>query len=209
MNILVNDPKTKYPECTLTGITRQQADSFGIPFASIDDQAFIFKGCNAIDLMGKMCPSDPRFREWVMVDGECQVKKTDPAAVMPFKGRFSDAGYDLTIIKPVKRFNQYTTLYDTGIQLHLPHGLYAEVVPRSSLSKSGYMLANSIGIIDNSYTGNIYIALTKIDENSPDLELPFRCCQLIFRKQVYVDIVETTSDHPTNRGAQGFGSSGS
>lgn len=208
MHIHVNDPKTNCPECTLSGITRQQAESFGIPFDSIDDETFVFKGCNSIDLMGKLCPSDPRFREWVMVNGECHVKKTDTRAVTPFKTRFSDAGYDLTIIKPVKRFNQYTTLYDTGIQLRLPHGLYAEVVPRSSLSKSGYILANSVGIIDNSYTGNIYIALTKIDEKSPDLALPFRCCQLIFRNQVYVDIVKTTTDQSTNRGDQGFGSSG-
>jgi dUTP pyrophosphatase len=88
-------------------------------------------------------------------------------------------------------------------------GLYAEIVPRSSLSKSGYMLANSIGIIDCSYKGNLYIALTKIDNTMPDLTLPFRCCQLIFREQIHVDLEEVTSfEEQTSRGSGGFGSTG-
>lgn len=37
------------------------------------------------------------------------------------------------------------------------------------------MLANSVGIIDNGYTGNLFIALKKIDPNA-EIQLPFRCC---------------------------------
>lgn len=62
-----------------------------------------------------------------------------------------------------------TILYDTGIKINVKYGYYAEVVPRSSLSKSGYMLANSIGIIDNSYRNNIFVALTKINPDAPDI----------------------------------------
>jgi dUTPase len=75
------------------------------------------------------------------------------------------------------------------------------------------MLANSVGIIDASYTGNILIALTKIDSNMPDLALPFKCCQLIFRQQVFVDFIdhEDREDHvdihSTTRNDGGFGSS--
>ena len=56
-------------------------------------------------------------------------------------------------------------MYDTGIQVKPQYGYYFEIVPRSSLSKSGYILANSIGIIDPSYSGNLYIVLIKIDDN--------------------------------------------
>jgi dUTP pyrophosphatase len=79
------------------------------------------------------------------------------------------------------------------------------------LSKSGYILSNNIGIIDNSYRGNLLIALTKVDDSLPDIRIPFRCCQLIVRKQVYTQTEEVYSEQElgtTNRGNGGFGSSG-
>lgn len=139
---------------------------------------------------------------------KCLVFKSDEDAIIPSKAKFSDVGYDLTIIKKVKDLTSKTALYDTGIKISVKTGFYGEVVPRSSLSKSGYMLANSVGIIDPSYTGNIMVALTKIDDSAPDLELPFRCCQLIFRKHIYADIEQVEMDFDTtSRGAGGFGSS--
>jgi dUTPase len=39
------------------------------------------------------------------------------------------------------------------------------------------MMANSIGIIDPGYIGSIMIALTKVDESAPDIQLPMRCAQ--------------------------------
>ena len=137
----------------------------------------------------------------------CEVYASYPDAVIPTKTHESDAGYDLTIIREEKKLLNNTTLFDTGIKVKVPLGYYVEVVPRSSLSKSGYMLANSVGIIDNSYTGNIFIALTKIDTEAPDIVLPFKCCQLIFRKQIYANMYVVNEDfEKTSRGDGGFGS---
>jgi len=190
-----------------------------VPCETLSDDRFtvVFRGCNAIDFVGHVAPADYRLHEWMLYKPSyfarnippCHVYKTHENAVVPSKARTSDAGYDLTIIEKVKQLNRRTTLYNTGIKIKLVHGMYAEVVPRSSLSKSGYMLANSVGIIDNSYTGNIMIALTKIDDESPDVSLPFRCCQLIFRHQVFVDIQQVASDfEATDRADKGFGSTG-
>lgn len=140
----------------------------------------------------------------------CKILKTDENAVLPSKTRESDVGYDLTIIKEVKRFNKTTVLYDTGIKLYIQPGYYVEVVPRSSISKSGYILSNSIGIIDQSYRGNIMVSLTKIDNESSDLILPFKCCQIIIRKQYYGNIIEVVdSFEETDRNAGGYGSTSS
>jgi deoxyuridine 5'-triphosphate nucleotidohydrolase len=140
---------------------------------------------------------------------KCEIFCTDEKAIVPSKSKVSDAGYDLTIIKEHKRLNNKTVMYDTGVKIKVPHGFYAEVVPRSSLSKSGYMLANSIGIIDASYRGNIYIALTKVNHDSPDIQLPFRCCQIIFRKQIHMEMSVVNEDFAeTARGSGGFGSTG-
>jgi len=144
-----------------------------------------------------------------------KVLKVDDNAVMPTKARYSDAGYDLTIIREHKRLTPDTTLYDTGIQLEIPNGYYVEIVPRSSISRSGYILANSVGIIDQGYRGNLYIALTKINDSSSgspdllsDLTLPWRCCQMIVRKQVYSRLVAVKEVEKSCRGAGAFGSTG-
>uniref|UniRef100_A0A6C0EPR4 dUTP diphosphatase n=1 Tax=viral metagenome TaxID=1070528 RepID=A0A6C0EPR4_9ZZZZ len=137
-----------------------------------------------------------------------KVYKTDKDAVIQSKAFEEDAGYDLTIIKKIKDFNSKTTLYDTCIKIEIDEGYYTEIVPRSSISKFGYILANNIGIIDNHYRGNLMIALTKIADDAPDIELPFKCCQLIVRKQIYSDLYEITDDNlsSTLRNDGGFGS---
>ena len=95
------------------------------------------------------------------------------------------------------------------IKIELKKDYYAEIVPRSSLSKSGYILSNSIGIIDNSYRGNLLISLTKICDDMPDITLPNRCCQLIIKKQLYIDLYEVDEEknlYNTTRNEGGFGS---
>lgn len=136
-----------------------------------------------------------------------KVVKTAPDAVIPSKAFEEDAGYDLTIIKKLKDFNSKTSLYDTGIKIEIDEGYYTEIIPRSSISKYGYILANNVGIIDNHYRGNLMIALTKIADDAPDIELPFKCCQLIVRKQIFSNLYEITDDlTETARNTGGFGS---
>ena len=70
-------------------------------------------------------------------------KKLQDRAVEPFKARASDSGYDLTILEKVKTVGM-VEFYSTGIAVqHVKEGWYFDMVPRSSISKSGYILANS------------------------------------------------------------------
>lgn len=196
---------------------RSIGDFSKIPY-NIHDHNIIFYGTNCIDFLSKVYEIQNKYRverkyetfcQWLSWLPECFVYKTDVNAVLPSKHKGSDVGYDLTVIKEAKKLGNLVTLYDTGIKIKVQNGYYGEVVPRSSLSKSGYMLANCVGIIDPSYNGNIFIALIKIDENAPDIELPFRCCQLIIRPQVHADIIEVAEDfEETARQGGGFGSSG-
>jgi dUTP pyrophosphatase len=198
---------------------------FNIP-SKLSENTLGFLDTNAIDFLGILYKKMSHYQDvkWYEKYVEmtcthqqrqklpkCLVQKTDINAVIPSKTKESDAGYDLTVIKEHKKLSKMVTLYDTGIKICVHHGYYAEVVPRSSLSKSGYMLANSIGIIDRNYTGTILVALVKIDPDAQDIELPFRCCQLIFRRQVHMNIEEAENDmkiQPTTRDAGGFGSTG-
>lgn len=141
-----------------------------------------------------------------------QCKRTHSNAVIPVSAGEQEVGYDLTAISLDKQINDNTYMYDTGIQVKPPDGYYLEIIPRSSIVKTGYMLANSIGIIDPTYRGNLKIVLTKVSPNAPDLQLPFTKCQLVLRKMetfpVVVDIGDTDWEH-TSRGEGGFGSTDS
>ena len=71
------------------------------------------------------------------------------------------------------------------------------------------MLSNSVGIIEKSYSGNLLVSLTKIDKEMPDLVLPFKCCQLLFKPQISLKMLEmsnTDSLENTSRNCGGFGS---
>jgi dUTP pyrophosphatase len=201
-------------------------DFIDIPY-KLSNGKMYFTGTNCIDFLGKIYKYRSEYQQsnkyddymsWISPNRmlytshklpECMVFKTDVNAITPSKSKESDVGYDLSIISEKKRLLNNVVLYDTGIKISVGHGIYAEVVPRSSLSKSGYMLANSIGIIDASYTGNIYIALVKISEDAQEITYPFRCCQLIFRQQLHVDMKETDEDlEKTSRNDGGFGSTG-
>lgn len=131
----------------------------------------------------------------------------DDNAVIPTKAHHSDIGYDLTAISIFKHISKKIILFDTGIRVSPPKGYYTEILPRSSISKTGYMLANSVGVIDPSYTGTLKIALIKIDESFPDIKLPFTRCQLIIRKAEYVEMLQVDCIEDTIRGSGGFGSS--
>jgi len=137
-----------------------------------------------------------------------KVYKSNKDAIIPSKAFEEDAGYDLTIINKIKDFNSKTSLYDTGIKIEVDDGYYTEIVPRSSISKFGYILSNSVGIIDNHYRGNLMIALTKIADDAPEIVFPFKCCQLILRKQISANLYEITDDTLTTtlRNEGGFGS---
>jgi len=133
--------------------------------------------------------------------------KTSDNAVLPAKQHASDAGFDLTIIKKIKQRGD-VSFYTTGIKVQMPSGWYCHIYPRSSISKTGYMLANSVGIIDRGYSGEIIVALRRVDERADELQLPMRIAQLVPTPSVHMSIEEVESLDKTVRGDGGFGSTG-
>ena len=133
--------------------------------------------------------------------------RTIPNAPKPAKNRFSDSGYDLHLVKKIK-VQAGVHYFDTGIQVQPENGYYFDLVGRSSISKTGWMVANNIGIIDASYTGTVIVALVKIDPDALEIELPCKLVQLIPRQLILMEPNEVESLNDTERGDKGFGSSG-
>jgi dUTP pyrophosphatase len=138
------------------------------------------------------------------------IEKRDERAVIPELAHKTDVGYDLVCIGVVKAVSTGVLIYDTGIAVKAPEGYHIEIVPRSSISNSGWFLANSIGIIDQEYTGNLLVALAPYNiETSESLQTPFCLCQFIIRKTNRFPIqVVNSIDQTTDRGDGAFGSTG-
>lgn len=179
-----------------------------IPASEIVDNKRIYSGANAIDFLDEVKAlakheqelfNDSRFASF-------DYELTQPGAVPPKKHRSSDSGFDLTLIN-IDRIVGRVVLFGTGVKVTPPVGYYFDLVPRSSMIKRGYILANSVGIIDQGYTGEILVPLIKIDTNAPDLELPATVVQLVPRKWYGFQPVERTRcANLSLRGDGGFGS---
>jgi deoxyuridine 5'-triphosphate nucleotidohydrolase len=133
--------------------------------------------------------------------------RTHPDAVPPFKERASDSGYDLTLIRQVWK-RGHVEMFGSGIKVEPAYGWYFDVVPRSSIIKLGSILANSVGVIDRAYRGEILVPLMKVDPGAPDLPLPCRVVQMVPRPILHPQLVEVETVDETSREGRGFGSSG-
>jgi dUTP pyrophosphatase len=129
-------------------------------------------------------------------------------AVLPSNANENDVGLDLVAIEKDTTLESGVILYKTGLKVIPEDGYYVEIVPRSSIVKTGWGLANSVGIIDPSYRGELKIALVKTNPLAEEMELPFCKTQLIVRKCYPIITEETSEFDSTSRNSGGFGSTG-
>lgn len=116
---------------------------------------------------------------------------------------------DLRAAETVTLFPGDCRMIPLGVGMILPDGYEAHVLPRSSTPvKFGIIMANSMGIIDNSYSGDNdewkfpAVALKATTIHKGDRIAQFR----IVKNQPPIDFVVTQHLHDTSRG--GFGSTG-
>lgn len=130
----------------------------------------------------------------------------------PERQRGSDAGYDLranvdkiTWIPAGER-----ATIPLGTYLAIPNGYCGQIVPRSGLAaKHGITILNSPGIIDPGYRGEVMAVLHNTDRAPFRIEPGDRVAQLVIVKAERPDMVEVADLGYSDRGANGFGSSGS
>lgn len=101
-------------------------------------------------------------------------------------------------------------LVKTGIQVQPQSLKWTALTLRSSMSKYGVTMPHSLGIIDYEYSGEIFIALTPLESNFYTIfGKGERIAQLIPMEQKHITLKQVDSLNETDRGAGGFGSSGS
>ena len=91
-----------------------------------------------------------------MANVKVNVELLNEAAQVPTRSHTTDTGYDLTFTG-VDKIVGDVIFFKTDISMQPSKGYYFEVVPRSSISKLPLSMANSVGVIDESYTGEILV----------------------------------------------------
>lgn len=136
-----------------------------------------------------------------------QVRLIDVLAQVPTKANNNDAGFDLystvdVIIEPKQR-----KTVNTGIALQMPDNLAGLIWPRSGLSvKQGIdVLA---GVVDSGYMGEVMVCLYNTSDNDVVIRTGDRIAQMIFQEVPHVIMMVHESLGSSQRGSNGFGSTG-
>ncbi len=123
----------------------------------------------------------------------------------------SSAGMDLranmdeaVALKPLER-----AIIKTGLFIEIPVGYEAQVRPRSGLAaKKGITVLNSPGTIDADYRGEIGVILVNLSNEEFIIENGERVAQLVISRHEHITWKEVEVLEETQRGAGGFGSTG-
>lgn len=137
-------------------------------------------------------------------------KKLHESAVIPSYAKPGDAGLDLTCTSALlTELEQGIIIYQTGISVEIPEGYVGLVFPRSSISKTGGMLTNSVGVIDSGYRGEILVKVRyPIGEYKGAYSPGDRVAQLVIIPYPQIEPVEAFELSQTERGTGGFGHTG-
>jgi len=108
------------------------------------------------------------------------------------------------VLQPMER-----TLIPTGLYMALPPGYEAQVRPRSGLAiKHGVTVLNTPGTIDADYRGEICVILVNLSAQPFTVNDGERIAQMVIARHEQPLLVEVTELDQTERGAGGFGHSG-
>ncbi|MDR1267587.1 MAG: dUTP diphosphatase [Holosporales bacterium] len=134
-----------------------------------------------------------------------------PEATLPTYATSGSAGMDLhaSLKAPIVLRPQERVLVGCGIALAIPAGYEAQVRSRSGLSvKHGVVVLNAPGTIDSDYRGEVKVALINLGSEPFTIEPEMRIAQMVIACYESVTFECVTVLPETQRGAGGFGSTG-
>lgn len=127
---------------------------------------------------------------------------------LPTRGHPNDAGLDLRSNKQlVIRRDGYETVH-TGLAAEIPNGYFGLIVPRSGIGSKGFILRNTVAIIDSDYRGEIMLMATNKGQDAIIIQQYERVAQLVIIPYSKVDLEVVDSLDDTERGDGGFGHTG-
>jgi dUTP pyrophosphatase len=156
-----------------------------------------------------------------------KVKRLTEDATLPKKAHPSDSGYDLVAIDDGTVDDAGYLQYRTGLAVEIPEGFEGRIYPRSSISKYDLILANGVGVIDESYRGELLVRFKSVNRwhtsehgqyvnpnslvgvgFSKTYKKGDKIAQFLLQERPEFVIEEVTELSGTVRSTGGFGSSG-
>lgn len=144
---------------------------------------------------------------------EVQIKRLLGNEDVQLPQRMSElaAGFDLhaAVTEPVTIAPGHRVLIPTGFAMALPPQLEAQIRPRSGLAaKHGITCLNSPGTIDADYRGEVKVLLINHGQHAFTIERHERIAQMVIQEVPRIAFVEVEELSDTERGAGGFGHTG-
>lgn len=143
---------------------------------------------------------------------ELKVLDERARAHLPQYATAGSAGLDLRVLldEPLTIQPGETHLLHTGIAIHVGDPNFAAVIlPRSGMGhKKGIVLGNLVGLIDSDYQGELMISTWNRGQNPVTIEPYERLAQLVVLPVVQAVFTEVDAFEKSERGAGGFGSTG-
>ena len=131
----------------------------------------------------------------------------DDGAKMPTRAHSTDAGLDLYCVQGVIIEPYSSTTIDTGVHVGFEPGTYGKIESKSGLNvKHGIVCCG--GVIDESYTGSIVVKVYNLSDDWYTFEAGDKIAQMIIMKYEAPEIELVDHLDDTERGADGFGSTG-
>ena len=126
-------------------------------------------------------------------------------AKMPYRAHPYDGGLDLHSrdFRYIKAGGSYT--FDTGVCVQIPKGYVGLIRSRSSMMREGII---TDGTIDSGYNGSIKIKLTNLSKSKFYVQAGDRIAQLVIVPCLLPELEFVDELPPTDRGENGFGSTG-
>lgn len=117
-----------------------------------------------------------------------------------------DAGLDIKSPVTTKVHAHGSTVIDTGVHVELPHGTAGMIKSRSGLNTWFGIVTE--GVVDVGYTGSIKVKLYNHSDKDYLIQRGDKLAQLVIVECIFPDVEIVDSLDDTERGANGFGSSG-
>lgn len=138
------------------------------------------------------------------------IRRLDPDLPLPGYAHPGDAGADLVSAEDFTLEPGTRRLVPTGVAVAIPQGWVGLVHPRSGLAvKHGITLVNTPGTIDAGYRGELKVCLLNTDRSTPvSFRRGDRIAQLVLQRVDQAEFVPVDQLEDSDRGAGGFGSTG-
>lgn len=134
------------------------------------------------------------------------IKLLRDTAKMPTRGSTEAACYDLYVSEDVALPPLKGVLVPTGLAMGIQPGYCVKVYGRSSMSRRGLLV--STGIVDSDYTGEVKVQVVNLNPFVEYVRAGERIGQFMLEKLTPTELVQTNELRETERGENGWGSTG-